>query len=114
MIPTPEQLAKLPKWARDHIAQLQSGCDELRQKLSAFENNDPSPFFERTIDGRYKYFRCDDAMTIVHSGVRLQIRPRSTDGRISLSWEGHQTHSEIALIPYGHQQAYLVSKENMR
>lgn len=43
--PTPEQLAKLPKWARDHIALLTMKMTEAEQRLEARQSQEPTRVF---------------------------------------------------------------------
>lgn len=46
MSPTPEQIAKLPKWAQDHITALTRQRDTaVRQMNEAADKDTPAPFF---------------------------------------------------------------------
>lgn len=123
MKPTIEQLAKLPKWAQDHIKTLQRERDtavralnEWRdtqtpssiytdELLSMGEEGGPS-FKRRYIQGR--------KLTFIHAGIRLDVNTHFEDV-IKLQWDSEKrTSADIALIPASYQAARLVHPSNMR
>lgn len=111
---TPEQLAKLPKWAQEKIRVLEMRLRERDEDLDALRNNKPSDFYyEPEIAGGPKVYVPAYSITCVKSGVILEISPRTNSSGIDLRW-GTEKHGEVAFIPRSWQQACLVSKENMR
>lgn len=128
--PTPEQIAKLPRWTQDHIITLQRERDNAVQALKDFcDAETPSPIFydDLVSDGdkigpsvRRKYIQ-NRKLEILHHGVSLSILlARKDDGQrnggIQLQWtaEKRQMNGQVAAIPTGFQMIELVAKENMR
>lgn len=105
--PTPEQLAKLPKWAQEHIRILAMRLGERIDDLNALRQNKESHFYyQPEICNGPKVFVPAYSITCEHKGVVLEISPRQSSNGISLRWETSE-HSEIAFIPRSWQQANL-------
>lgn len=117
------KIAKLPRWAQDHIKRLQQQRDAAVVTLQEWEDHQTeAPFYtdEMICDGglsglqygpssRRRYFQARK-MEVVHGGVCLEIILR--DSCLQLSYEG--LGHEVALIPEGHQTVRLVAKDAMR
>lgn len=116
--PTEEQLLKLPKWAQDHIARLErQRNDAIKERTEYLDAQTPAPFYEEYVGASLKERRYIQASTLVCEwrGVKLRIDAHDYGNRgcgISLHWSGIKDR-EVALIPGSHQQARLVSKEDM-
>lgn len=125
--PTPEQLAKLPKWARDHISRLEyyrrQAVQALRkfqdeQKPSAFSTVDYLSLGEEPGHENVRRFIQTDSVQVEHRGVCLDvcIRDGGQNGPgIHLQWSAAPRCSmrEVAFIPRVHQTAVLKSVEDM-
>lgn len=111
---TPEQISKLPKWAQEYVKRLSAKGERASAELEAIRENQESPFYYTPLSGKPVYFTTEGSITVKHGGVVLDIDARKSDGRIFLSWRSLGRMEEVALIPATHQQAYLVSKENMQ
>jgi hypothetical protein len=127
MKPTPEQIAKLPKWAQEHIADLDR--ESISAKAVVVRMNDqqtPSPFF---VDAWYsnppvrQYVQSpSDHLTIEHAGVHLEIylAPEKDGQRlhgIELQYTAIEPtigHATVAVMPRSMNTLQLVTKENMR
>lgn len=124
--PTPEQIAKLPKWAQRHISSLSRERVAAVEALKkATDNQTESNVWtwdfvntgEKGGDAYVKtYFQCD-RLEIEAAGVRLSIDGWYTNEEIRLSWrpagEGHLI-GDICFIPTTYQQAKLVHPKNSR
>lgn len=125
MNPTPEQIAKLPKWARDHIERLAREVATWKGSALRFAKEQPeAPFYvdEWYAEPRFKRYIAvpTNRICVNHAGVEAQIYlPPENDSQrlfgieISFTRTG-QMHGDIAVIPRGHGQIQLLSKENMR
>jgi len=122
--PTPEQLAKLPKWAQQAFHDLSRERDVAVRELNQWidhqtpseisidehpclgEGNSNGPSFKtRFVQG--------ESLTFKHAGIELSVniyRP----GKIILQWNGFPSMDEAAFIPTGFQSAELIAWKNMR
>lgn len=110
--PTPEQIAKLPKWAKDYLEKMTRLKERAETALK--ENTDsqtPSYFYiEESILGKPRSYIQTTRIVVEYQGVKLEVKTR--DG-IELSWEDiHST--DAAFIPVAYQQARLKAKSSMR
>lgn len=121
-------IEKLPKWAQDHIRELERERATAIRELNEYcDSQTPAAFFiselvstgeERGPSAKTHYIQ-GHQMTVEWEGVRLQIylRKDSTqapDG-ISLQWEDIARHGKhVAFIPVSYQMAHIVSKDRMR
>jgi len=125
MKPTPEQIAKLPKWAQDYIVNLSRERESAINSLNAFcDSETQSPFYveesvctgEQSGPTRKRHYIQAHAINVEWAGVHLRVDANDYGNRrseIGLSY-GTGTHSDVALIPYSYCQATLKTKENMR
>ncbi len=112
--PTPEQLAKLPKWAQEHIRVSDMRLREAKEDLDALRQNKESPFYyQPDISSGPKVFVPAYSIICEYKGVVVEISPRQSGNGISLQWSAGG-HNEAAFIPRSWQQAEIISKENMR
>jgi len=122
---TSEQIQKLPKWAQDHIKEIQQQRDTAVRVLNEYvDDQEPSDFYvddgvctgEECGPSFKRRFIQTHCISIEYAGVLLEVRTRQDAKSIDLSWGNPNagTVPEIAMIPSSHQQARLVSKENMR
>ena len=115
-------IEKLPKWAKEHITQLERQRDSAVQKLNEMCNSQtPSPIYvdDWTFTGegvgqatKRQYIQADN-VTFDYVGIVLEVT--CFDDNMKLQWHD-QRHSmnEIALIPESYQQCRLVARANMR
>lgn len=118
---TPEQLAKLPRWAQEHIKDVERERDSAQALNKRFEDTQtPSPFFvdDWTVSPTVKRYVQSpiDRLCVEYAGVHLEIfLARPDDGQrlhgIELSYSGG---SAIALMPRSISCIQLVNKANLR
>ena len=117
----PEKIAKLPKWAQDHIRDIQRQRDIAVRALDQYtDNQTPSPFYVQEMEcvekGAPKFYTRyihGHRMNVIHQGIELQILLR--DDHIDLSWSGYEkSMAEIAMIPASFQRVRLLAKDRMR
>ena len=117
MKPTQEQIAKLPKWAQAHIADLERGQDDAIDRLERFQDTDTpthisyTEFVARGTD-RKKYVQAD-RLDIDFLGVHLAINLVDDVGRgLEMAWRpsgwGHPM-ANLCFIPTGYQQARITN-----
>lgn len=122
--PTQEQLDGLPKWARQHISDLEGQRDTAQRALKDFcDSGTPSPFYHEehihTDEGPKFVRRYVQANTItaLWRGVELAVHAHDYghNGKgIKLQWSSeNKGNREIAMIPLSYQYARLVAKEDM-
>ena len=120
---TPEQIAKLPKWAQIHIANLDRRVVLSERALKEYQDGQtPSPFF-------YEDFLCvgggppkhtttyiqTHKVSVIHEGVRADIMLRLDEPCIQIGWgDEHRGCREVAMIPTSFQQIKLLQKNRMR
>ena len=119
---TPEQIAKLPKWAQDHIKKIERERDIAVRELNEWcDSQTPSKVRidelvvtgeERGPSHKVRYVQTERA-TFTHSGVELDVSV-FRDGEISLQWSAEDSHGDVAMIPESGNRVRLVSKQNMR
>lgn len=121
--PTPEQIAKLPKWAQEHVEDLERRTRNAEKALrDNLDTQTVSPFRVEDYvcigDGGGKHitrYVQTHKMTVVHDGVHVDILLRLDDPGIEVSWSGEgRMIKEIACIPTSFQKIKLVSREKMR
>lgn len=123
-------IEKLPKWAQEHIKNLQRERDVAVRELNEWVDSQTiSPIFieEHTCIGeqcgpslKRRYIQ-GYKVEFEWSGIHLTtLLADPSDGQrnggICLSWReaGRSVTTRIALIPTGFQQVELVTKEKMR
>lgn len=126
---TAEQIAKLPKWAQDHIRNITRERDIAVQELNAWvDSQTPSAFYvdEYPCIGEQKhkrrYFQ-GNRIAVDHAGVHCEILlAREDDGQrlygidITYSEGGPRRigHQDVAIMPRASNCIELVAKDNMR
>lgn len=126
--PTPEQISKLPRWAQEHIKDLERNLTTAQALNKRFEDaQTPSPFYtdDWTVTPSVKRFFQATAsrICIEHAGVHLQVfLADPKDGQrlhgIELSYQGINERSlcgsTVALMPRSISCIQLVNKANLR
>lgn len=112
--PTHEQIAKLPKWAREHIETLERDRDSAHRVLKQFTDKQlVSPFFyEEAVYNRAEYsgpkfvrrYIDTHRVSIKHQDVLVEIvLPNGVQGRegIEVNWRyvGHERGNGVGLFP---------------
>lgn len=121
---TPEQIAKLPKWAQERITQLERQLGSSQAQCERFANEQKeSPFYvEEWLSQRIRRYISTptNRLCVEHAGVKLEIYlPQKGDGQrlygIELTYSRpDEIHGDIALIPRHHCGIQLLAQENMR
>ena len=120
--PTPEQIAKLPKWAQEHIENLDRRAVIAERNLIEWKDTQtPSEFVisEYTfINGKGEFvdrFIQTNRLMIKSKGVEIEIINRAEAPGVDISWSATNRHiSQVACVPTGFCQIQIVAKENMR
>lgn len=121
--PTPEQLEKLPKWAQEHIKDLNRRMVIAERTLKEYQDaQTPSEFF-------YDDYLCigggspqharryvqTHKISVVKDGVRADVLLRHDEPGIEISWgDEKRTCREVALVPTSFQKIKLVTKDHIR
>ena len=120
MSPTPEQIERLPKWARSHIKQLDRERRSAIDVLDKFQDSDEPTrvSYEQGhySDGEYRFFtRHIDThrMQFICNGVSLVVTMPDDDVArgIELSWgpEGGHGLGDLCFTPTAYQQARITN-----
>ncbi len=122
-IPTPEQIAKLPKWAQEYIENLDRRVVIAERELKKMQDSQtPSEFYiddvlcigEGTPQHARRYVQTHK-MTVEHDGVKLTILLRQDEKGIDLQWNNtSRLMSEVAMVPLSFNKVKIVAKEFMR
>ncbi len=121
--PTPEQIAKLPKWAQEHIADTERRQRNAERTLTEFQNNQtPSEFYTEEYvccgeNGNQFVKRYIQAhkVCVERDGVKLTILIRQDEAGLDLQWQStDRLMNEVALVPTSFNKVKIVSKEKMR
>lgn len=121
--PTSEQIEKLPKWAQDHLRNLQRERDVAIRELNEWvDSQTPSAFSvsEMLCIGEQKgpsikrrYIQ-GHRMEVVHAGIHLDIS-LGQESCIRLQWEDERRLcKEVAMVPKSFNNVELIAKENLR
>jgi hypothetical protein len=122
--PTPEQLAKLPKWAQEHIQHLDKRCIIAERALLDYTNTQTpsSMFYDELVcigDGpptlMRKYVQTKK-MSIIHDKVRIDVQIRAPEkAGVEISWSGaNYSGDEIPMIPTSYQTVKIIPKDKLR
>lgn len=128
MKPTPEQIAKLPKWAQEYIVSIERERDGALAMIQKFNDaQTPSPFF---LDEWYcqpritRYIQSPtNRISCNHAGVHLELYlAPAEDGQRNYGIEIQYSSlvrarlgvSAVGIVPTGTNTIALVHKENMR
>lgn len=126
--PTEEQMAKLPKWAQDHIKTLERERETaVAALLRHTDEQTPSPISIPTMEcigvtqgpsQLVRYIQPGLGTEFSWEGVKLRVSladGRSRDKGITLQWESERRGLEhVCMLPLSFQQVQLIAKENMR
>jgi hypothetical protein len=121
------QIAKLPKWAQDHIRDLERQREVAIKALDdALNTQTESPFYtedflclgeQRGPTTRRRHFQAH-RIIVEWRGIRLDVKASdygNGQSGIGLQWTGkHHRTGDIAFIPTSYQAASLVAPEDMR
>ena len=122
-MPTPEQLAKLPKWAQEHIEDItrqhKVAVGQLNQCL---DTQTPSSFFIDEYVGigagspkNIRKYVQTHKISIQRDGVRLDVLLRIDEPGIEIAWiDDKRMCSEVAMVPTSFQKMKLIPKDKMR
>ena len=121
--PTPEQIAKLPVWARAHIKNITREREVALKALNRYvDDQTTAPFYidEMECTGeqqgpsfKRRYVQTSK-MAVEFKGVELTIYLREREG-IELQWSTpHRGGGNIAFVPTSFQAATLVPRDMMR
>lgn len=118
--PTPEMLAKLPKWAQKHIEDLDRRAVVAERNLREYRDSQtPSDIFVEGFDDESKKivrtYLQTNKVDVERNGVHLTVLLREYEPGIDISWysEGRLTR-EVALVPKGFNSISIIGKEQMR
>jgi hypothetical protein len=117
-----EKIKKLPKWAQEHINNIERERDVSIKTLNKFIDGQTETSFwyddlictgEEKGPSFKRRFIQTHRMEVEHAGVSLSVLLR--DGCIDIGWRSGNrfSNSEAAFIPTSYMQARIVSKENM-
>lgn len=120
--PTAEQIAKLPKWARDHIRDIERERDvAVRELNNHLDGQSKSPFYidDMVCTGEEEgptIKRCyvqTHNISVESGGIHLDVYAR--EDCIEMSWgNGKYSCAEVALIPESFQRARIKTAEACR
>jgi hypothetical protein len=113
-------ISKLPKWAQQHIEDLQRQRDIAVKRLNEMtDDQTPSPFYADQYDStktppesRRVYFQAH-RMTVGHLGLELDIILRD-DGIDCAYYSGDRRVGDICLTPTSFQSFTLKPRDQMR
>lgn len=120
--PTPEKLAKLPKWAQEHIADLARRTANAERALNEYKDSQtPCEFYTEDmlcVGGGTEYVKRyiqAHKVCVERDGVKLTILLRQDEKGLDLQWQStERLMNEIAMVPVSFNKVKLVSKECMR
>lgn len=116
---TPEQLAKLPKWASKYILNLERDVRIAEEKLKTFmDDSTESAIYVEEYDLGRRFIQAQ-SVTAKWAGVTVEIYlPRKGDSQREfgpeIKWHAQDRTDHIAMIPNHFQCVTLLAKENMR
>lgn len=106
---TPEQFERLPKYARQHIRDLERDKERAVRALETFlDEQTPSNCWVEDY-GVGRRFVQGDRVVINYQGVELSVTFRGDRDGMFLSWgaEACDGVGDVALVPTGRQQARI-------
>ena len=121
--PTSEQIAKLPKWAQEHIESLSREARTWKESALRFSKEQPeSPFFMETYNEEMrKQFITSPSSSVSfkHAGVEgtIYLTCKGDSQRpfgVELTFHGDNQLQPVGIFPAYSNCLYLVAKENMR
>jgi hypothetical protein len=121
--PTPEQIAKLPKWAQEYTHDLERRVETSERVLKDYKDSQtPSEFYYDDYhcvgQGSPQFIRRfiqTNQMTVTRDGVQLTILLRQDDPGIQLSFcSVNRLVSQVAMVPTSFNQIRILSKDKLR
>ena len=121
--PTPEQIAKLPKWAQEYIEDLSRRTEIAGRALKEYtDSQTPSPFFFDDflpVGGESPQFSRTYVQThkicVVKDGVRVDVLLRDDEPGIEVSWgDEKRGMRETPMIPISYQKIKILPKDQLR
>jgi hypothetical protein len=111
--PTPEQLAKLPKWAQAHIARIERTRDDAIEQLGRYiDDQTPSSVYYEAMGSFDRKYIQSRRIVFQSEGVELTVMlPGDSQRGIELSWgpEGCHGLGDMCFIPTAYQQARITN-----
>lgn len=118
--PTPQQLAKLPKWAQEHIADLDYRATVAERTLKEFYDNEtPSNFFTESWDSKQnqivrRYIQTH-RLIMERDGLRVDFFVRQDDPGLDIVWyDTTRLCKEVCMVPVGFQSIRLMLRRDMK
>ena len=121
---TESDMAKLPKWAREHIRDVNRERDIAIRALNKYvDSQTPSPFLIEELEStgektgpsfKVRYIQTH-RIAVRYAGIYLDVKlPLRGEKHISLQWSAEdRSCRDIAMIPESFCQVRLVTKEAM-
>jgi len=123
LIPTPEQIAKLPKWAQERMADLERRARVAETALREyFDAQTPSEFYVEEYvgvgegsDKRAQRYIQTYRMAVERDGVKLTILLHQDVKGIELQWNStNRLMNDVAMVPLSFNKVKILAKEFMR
>jgi hypothetical protein len=108
MTPSPKQIARLPKWARQYIEQLERDQNDFLAETMLTWQAEPSSFCARrlhlksNIPGEYIYFPLARYDVILIGGVEVRLQDDQCEARV-----GGGPEEMIAAIPQASNSIFI-------
>jgi hypothetical protein len=119
---TPERIAKLPAWAREHITRLERRADEATDAVEAYLDNqtESNIWFDDHVGNKFRRVylspKASERLSIKSQCGRIHLRVTNYhDDRIELAWSGGNDEyglGDVCCIPTSYQQVRLVHPAN--
>jgi hypothetical protein len=123
MTPTPEQIEKLPRWAQEHIKDLDRRMVVAERAVAEYKDSQtPSEFYYEDhlcIGGGspqlIRRYIQTNRMTIEHAGVQVDVLVREGDPEIEIGWsDPTRMCREVAMVPKSFQQIKIIHPKHIR
>jgi hypothetical protein len=122
--PTPEQIAKLPKWAQEHIEDKERQRFVAQRRLDELvDSTTPSPFWHESNDctgpnngvqHKKHFVQAHSRFCVEYAGVHLEIVLRDHRS-MELQWTNPERGcGELACVPESFQKVRLITRKNLR
>ena len=118
--PTPEQLAKLPKWAQEHIEDMDRRAVVAERTLREFyDNSTPSEFYTEDWDAEQnkmvRRYVQTHRLSIERDGLKVDLLLRQDDPGVDITWcDETRLCCQVPLIPEGLNHVRIMLKKDLR
>jgi len=118
--PTPDQIDKLPKWAQEHIENLDRRAVIAERTLREFyDNSTPSEFYTWDWDAEQnktvQRFIQTHKMTIHRGTLRVEVLLRQDDPGVDITWSDEsRLCNQVPLITEGLNHVRVMLKKDLR